>query len=86
VARQIVAMMENGLKRGQADAQLGTKIAEFIKVGKFPPGFDRDCFDTILDENRALRDAYGQKRITMSELKGLASKPNDDLPPINFSR
>jgi hypothetical protein len=86
VARQILAMMKTGLTRVQADAKLGTKIAEFIKVGQFPRGFDREWFDSILDKNRALRDAYGQKRITESELKRLASQPNDDIPTINFSR
>jgi hypothetical protein len=40
----------------------------------------------MLDEYRALRDAYGQKRLSKSDLKRLASEPNGDIPPINFSR
>ena len=32
VARQILAIMETGLTRGQADARLGTRIAEFAIV------------------------------------------------------
>jgi hypothetical protein len=86
VARQILAIMETGSTRTQAEAKLGAEIAKFIKTGQFPLGFDREWFASILDENTALRDAYGQKRITKPELKRLASQPNDDVPSINFSR
>jgi hypothetical protein len=86
VARQILAMMKSGLTRVQADASLGTKIGDFIEVGRFPPGFDKEWFSAMLDKNRALRDAYGQKRLSKSALKGLASQPGDDVPPIIFSR
>jgi hypothetical protein len=86
VARQILAIMEAGLARGQADARLGTRIVELIDKKKFPQGFNKEWFASMLDKHRALRDAYSQKRLSQSELKSLASEPNDDIPPINFSR
>jgi hypothetical protein len=85
-ARQILAMMKSGLTRVQADANLGRKIGDFIDAGKFPPGFNREWFNSMLDENTALRDAYGQKRLSESKLKRLAGQPCDDIPSINFSR
>ena len=81
VARQIRAMMKSGLTRGQADARLGRRIVELIDAKKIPLGFDEEWFASMLDENGALRDAYGQKRLSVSELKRLASQPNDDIPP-----
>jgi hypothetical protein len=58
VAHQILGLMKSGLNRSQADAILGTRIGNLIKSKKFPPGFDEECFGAMLDENRALRDAY----------------------------
>jgi hypothetical protein len=81
VARQILAMMKTGLTRGQADAKLGAKIVELIDAKKIPLGFDEEWFASMLDEHKALRDAYGQKRLSESDLKRLASQPNDDIPP-----
>ena len=86
VARQILAMMKAGLRRGQADARLGGRIVELINSKRLPSGFDEQWFASMLDKNRALRDAYGQKRITEAELKRLASQPTDDIPSINFTR
>jgi hypothetical protein len=79
VARQILAIMETGLTRVDADARLGSRLVEFVKGGRFPPGFEREWFASMLDDNEALRDAYGPKRLSKSDLKRLASEPNDDI-------
>jgi hypothetical protein len=84
VARQILAIMKSGRTRVEADRILGTRIADLIEYGKFPPRFEK-WFRAMLDKNEALRDAYGQKRLSESDLKELASQPGDDLPSINFS-
>jgi hypothetical protein len=86
VAPQILALMKSGYTRTLADARLGTRIGDFTKVGKFPAGFDEAWFNAMLDENRALRDAYSQKRLSEDRLKDLANQRSDDLPLINFSR
>jgi hypothetical protein len=87
VARQILGLM-NGprrLTRKQADAWLAEEVARLIDKGKFPIGFGRDWFESIMDKG-ALRDAYCQKRLTKAQLLELADESSDDIPPINFSR
>jgi hypothetical protein len=88
IARQILPLLKPGphrLTRKQADAWLGDQIGRLIENGKFPIGYDRGWFESIMD-NGALRDAYSQKRLSTAELRKLASQPSDDIPPINFSR
>ena len=57
-----------------------------LRARNFLLGFDEKWFGVMLDENRALRDAYCQKRVTKAQLQELAKQPSDDIPPINFSR
>ena len=78
--------MKSELTQVQAEGILGTRISDLIESQKFPLGFDEKWFSVMLDENRALRDAYCQKRVTKAQLQELAKQPSDDIPPINFSR
>jgi hypothetical protein len=88
IAHQILRLLKPGphrLTRKQADAWLGEQIGRLIENGKFPIGYGRGWFESIMD-NGALRDAYSQKRLSTAELRKLVSQPSDAIPPINFSR
>ena len=88
VARQILSVLKpapRGLTRKQADAWLAREIDRLVENGRFPIGFDKSWFELIMD-NGALRDAYSLKRLTTEQLRALANKPSDDIPPIKFSR
>jgi hypothetical protein len=84
VAHQLLRWIDSGSTRKRAEGKVEARISAIIRGGKFPEGFDRAWFASML-KGGALAHIYDQKHLPIRKLRELVQAPVDDIPPINFS-
>ena len=84
VAHQLLRWINSGSVRKRAEGKVEAKISAIIRGRKFPDGFDRAWFASMLKAG-ALAHTYDQKHLPVRKLRELVLQPTDDIPPVDFS-
>ncbi len=84
IAHQLLGRIDSGCTRQQAESHVEKQIGAIIEGEKFPDGFDKRWFESMLKDG-ALVQTYNQKHLPIWRLRELAAQPADDIPPIDFS-
>jgi hypothetical protein len=84
VVHQLLRWIDSGSTRQRAEGKVEARITAIIRGGKFPEGFDRAWFASML-KGGALAHTYGQKHLPIRKLRDLAQQSTDNIPPINFA-
>jgi hypothetical protein len=83
VAHQLLRWIDSGETRQKAEGQVESQIDAIIKSEKFPEGFGKEWFESMLKDGALFR-TYDQKHLPIWKLRELATQPTDDIPPIKF--
>lgn len=81
VAKIVLAQMDNGCSRDEAEAFVAAHAKSIIKTGEFPEGFGKRWFESLLSTGE-LKATYDFKHLTLKRMRTLAAAPNDDIPPL----
>jgi hypothetical protein len=85
VARLLNTHHDSGLTAKEAVRRVAREIGAFIEKERFPDGFDRKWFESLLARLKTgvtLAPVYRENNLTKRKTKEFASLPGDDLPNI----
>lgn len=77
----------DAMTRKHAEIQIVKIINAILSAQKFPPGFDAEWFESMLDQKGNLKTSYGHRHFYKRRMMVLLRESTDDIPeiPIGFS-
>lgn len=81
VAKIILAQMDIGNSRDEAEAFVAAFAKSVIKGGDFPEGFGKGWFESLLSRGE-LKATYDYKHLSLKRMRALAAASSDDIPPV----